>query len=385
MTQTAAPYQLVKISDEIYAISRRTGGSSQAALVRISELLRDQPEDLVGVNLAQAYPPDVLLPDRPGAHDELYTRAITAARDVLVFLPVALTWLFLSKAFVKPIPAGKTFLDVWGHDLTITAVIVSLVILLVILVTAGLHTWEGFTLARASRADLRARLSRAFIAASLELDADARRRQPVPVADVRELGRYLAVSVGGLQNELKRSTDRLKATLDTGPASRFAQSLQVWSDAAQRFSAIAPALTAPAELLQDFVEIRKELAEENVRLMKTIGALITQVQHASAAMGQESQEHHAVAENVYRLSVAMGQSMEEFIRRSEAIHRSNDMLYDRILQLVGEFEGTPDGDSGRTEIPASPSSPQPPPQQRRSPGGAERIDPFWMDLHEEQR
>ena len=164
--------ELERISDQIWSLAAETGDESKASLERLSDLLRDQPADLVGVDLVQVYAPEVLLPDRPAARDELITRIVIGARDVLVFLPVALTWIFLSRAFSKPVPDGQTFLQAWGHDLTVTAVIVSVAITLVILVTAGLHAWEGYAERRASRASLRERLGRQLVAASIELAAD---------------------------------------------------------------------------------------------------------------------------------------------------------------------------------------------------------------------
>ena len=176
------------------------------------------------------------------------------------------------------------------------------------------------------------------------------------------------MAVGHLQHQLTRTTERLKTTLDTGPSSRFAASLEAWNAAAEEFSRVAPTLKAPDELLQEFVEMRQELTEENARLIKTIGALIAQVQHATTAMGQESQQHHAVADQVSFLSRQMGQSMERFINDAQEILRANDILIDRMLRQVGAFEPLPErGD----DLGTNGSTPR-----QRTPGTDDWIDPF---------
>src|SRR5689334_600512 len=129
MAQTApraVSRALMNSSDEIFRIAQQADPESTGVLSRLSRLLRDEPAGFVGVELARFYPPEVLLPDRLDPAQERIARILVAARDGLVFLPVAITWLFLSRAFAKEIPQGQTFLSTWGTELTITAVFVSL-------------------------------------------------------------------------------------------------------------------------------------------------------------------------------------------------------------------------------------------------------------------
>ncbi|MGW4942350.1 hypothetical protein ACWEOZ_12280 [Actinoplanes sp. NPDC004185] len=343
--------RLQACSSRIAKLARHADRDSGQVLTDLSTLLRMEPAGLVGVDLAQFYPPDTLLPDLELPNQKLITRLLVGLRDGLVFLPVAVTWVFLSRAFGKEIPEGQTFLAAWGPELTTTAIVVSVAVFLVIVATVGLHVWDWWIDRECSRADLREQLRQELAAASVALAEDARHLQPVPAADIQRLGYFLGTSVEALQAELRRTGEQLKAALDTGPASRFAEALAGWSKAADQFSTIAPTLVAPAEMLEDFVRIRKELTEENLRMMERLGALVAQVQDSTAALGQESQAHHGVAGRVLEMTRQMGHAMEDFVEQSMLINQASDRVYDMLQRQVGAFGPVP-----MAESPAQPPS-----------------------------
>ncbi|WP_433824584.1 hypothetical protein ACQP2E_20800 [Actinoplanes sp. CA-015351] len=369
---------LKESSNEIVYVAEQAGYETQQVLLRLSRLLIEKPAGFVGVDLARTYPPETLLPDRVNRQAELISRVLAGFRDALVFLPVAITWWFLATSFGDPIPADRTFLDIWGKDLAVTAAIVCGAIVVVILVTLGLHAWDDVVERRTSQAALRDRLGRALVAATLALADDAIEIQPVPAADIQRLGYYLSTAISGLEEELRRTGEELKNSLDTGPASRFAQALEGWSAAASNFSAIAPSLMAPAAMLQDFVQIRKDLTEENLRLMNVMRSLVLQVQQATESLSTEAQAHHGVANRVLDLSREVGRTLDSFGEQARSIIEFSDRVYDVLREQAGFSSPQVPPQVPPQRPPGFPSAPgYPPPRSAPPPFPPDQRDPYY--------
>jgi hypothetical protein len=351
MAQTAAPQTSVRLTSCSVEIGRiadlADDADSSGVLNRLSHLVQTEPARLYGLELTRYYPPETLLPDRPDERRQQIIRIMATARDSLVFLPVVLTWIFLSRAFGKPVPEGRSFLEVWTVELTMTAIAVSAAVLLVIAMTIGLHIGEARAEQRASRAALRDRLARVLAKTSLSLTEEARHLAPVPAEDIQRLGYVMGNSIAELKDQLIRTGDQLRMSLDTGPGSKLAEALEGWSSAAHEFSAIAPTLAAPAQTLDHFVRIRQSLTDENLRMMNALGALVTQMQHSTTTIGEEAQAHHGVAGRVYELTVEVGHVLDEFVEQARLLRQATDQVYDMLVHHVGAFAPPPAAAAGQ--------------------------------------
>lgn len=314
VTDPPSASDLLTSDDRLLRISERFGGYATEALKRASGtdatgplLLRRLADDLhpasgrrlAGVDLVTAYPAEALLPEpAPSRLLELLLFWARLLRDVLVFVPILVTWLKLHEALSAYGKAGSesSFLLGWqagsfrpGHiargvqdfdPLSKTAWWVVLLVAAVILFAIAVNACEN----RLDRP--RHEAERAQITQDLALASHLLTEAPgdqVSYRDLRALIQRMESSIGGLIGRLAGTAEEIRAALDTGGGRRIEEAIQVWIDKSAALERALASMQAPAETLEAFRVLQDDIAAGQRELRGELSALVSQVRQATLA------------------------------------------------------------------------------------------------------
>ncbi|RFS82253.1 hypothetical protein D0T12_28890 [Actinomadura spongiicola] len=254
---------------------------------------------LAGVDLVTAYPADALLPEpAPSRALELVLFWARLLRDVLVFVPILITWLKLHEALSAYGKAGSesSFLLGWQagsfrrdhirqgvqdfDPLSTTAWWVVVTVTVVIVFAIAVNACEN-RLDRPRFEDERVRITQ-DLALATHLLAGTPDDQ-MSYRDVRGLVRRLETSVGGLVDRLASTAEEIRAALETSTGKRIEEAVQAWIDKSAALERALEAMRAPAETLEAFRALQDDIAAGQRELRTELAALVTQVERAALA------------------------------------------------------------------------------------------------------
>jgi hypothetical protein len=336
-------YALGAAADALAADARRLPVDSpgRTVLSWIAEDAKAGGRALTGVDLLQAYPPEVLVPDAEPPHTRL-TAVLSAGRDVAVFLPIALTWLSLWTAFddFEEAPAGTTFLDVWTSGFGGVAVLlVVLLITAVIGTTMWLQRLEWAAGQEASRHGLRQRIAGHLVILTMELSRYAvLEAATVPARQLVGIARDITAGTAQLSRTMQSSTDRLEKIFEPGPEGRFVTALDKWSHSARELSEMGRSLTVPHQLLRDFAKMREELRADEEATRKSLTRLLVELRSAAGSSQEANRVHATVADEVSETTRRIGEAMLLFVDTSQRLYSYMDAL-ERVLAVLETGRG----------------------------------------------
>jgi methyl-accepting chemotaxis protein len=280
--------------------SRGADGSGPALLRRLADDLDPaRGRALAGVDLVTAYPAEALLPDpAPSRFLELVLFWARLLRDVLVFVPILVTWLRLQEALSAYGKAGSesSFLLGWQagsfrpdhvergiHDfdpLSVTARWVVIALAVVIVFAIVVNACEN----RLDRPRYEA--ERNQITQDLALASHLLGRTPddqLSYRDVRTLVGRMESSVGGLIGRLASTADEIRATLDDGTGKRIERAVQAWIDKSAVLERALAEIRAPADTMEEFRKLQDDIAAGHRELRAELAELVTRVERATLA------------------------------------------------------------------------------------------------------
>jgi len=343
--------------DRLKAVGAAIGGlasqnHSDSTLRNLANELASDGSALIGTDLITAFPPTVLLPDTT-VRGYKGVRLLELFRDLLVFLPVLVTWWELRlalEAYATSIEVAAShhtsavsFLLGWqrGFDhqtlpLSQTALIVVVIIAFIIGCTAVAHFWRDQVDAVNSRASDRDQLAGLLTEGTLLLTKIS---QPGTSSfnrtDVRRMVQGFYDTTGRLTSALQETAQHIEGTgkqiedaLRTGPGSRLAKALDDWSAAAVALRDLGHSLTAPTEVLAKLAELQRLVDVSSLRMESGIQGLIGQLGEYTQAAGEEAAAHIRMANNV---SVATHQVRAALDTLGERL--------ERLSVLVAELRG----------------------------------------------
>lgn len=313
--------------DQLKAVGAAVGrlasqNHSDSALRKLASELASDGSALIGTDLITAFPPVVLLPDAT-VHGYKGVRLLELFRDLLVFLPVLVTWWELRlalEAYAKSVavaasqhtPAISFFLG-WqrGFDnqtlpLSQTALIVVVIIAFIIGCTAVAHFWRNQIDTSNSRASQRDQLGGLLVEGTLLLTKIS---QPGTSSfnrtDIRRMMQGFYDTTGQLTSALQETAQHIEGTgkqieeaLRTGPGSRLAKALDDWSAAAMALRDLGRSLTAPTEVLAKLAELQRLVDVSSLRMENGIQGLIGELGEYTQAAGEEAAAHIRMANDV---------------------------------------------------------------------------------------
>jgi methyl-accepting chemotaxis protein len=293
-----------------------------------TSLENDDVYSLAGMNLIAAFPPEVVLADV----DHLgYSgvRRLELVRDLLVFLPVLVTWWQLRSALeaynrsvtqaAQQHTTAVNFLLGWqrgfNHQtwpLSTSAVIVVAIIASVIGATAMAHYWRNQIEKANSRAGQRVELAGLLAEGTVLL---SRIRRPATGTftrdDIQDMVKGFYESSDQLTKTLRDTGTQIQDALQSGPVSRLETALTEWSTAAAALSGLAESLTVPAEILAKMSELERRLAESNRQLTADIAHLVSQLTaDIGRLVGQLTDGMGQQTEGISRLITQLGEHID---------------------------------------------------------------------------
>ncbi|WP_067795305.1 hypothetical protein [Actinomadura formosensis] len=314
VTDPPSAPDLLTSDDRLLRISERFGGYAAEALKRARGtdatgplLLRRLADDLhpasgkplAGVDLVTAYPAEALLPEpAPSRLLELLLFWARLLRDVLVFVPILVTWLKLHEALSAYGRAGSesSFLLGWQagsfrpdhiargvqdfDPLSKTAWWVVLLVAAVIAFAIAVNACEN----RLDRSRYEA--ERAQITQDLALASHLLTEAPgdqVSYRDLRALIQRMEAGIGGLIGRLAGTAEEIRAALDTGTGRRIEEAIQVWIDKSEALERALASMQAPAETLEAFRALQDDIAAGQRELRGELNTLVSQVRQATLA------------------------------------------------------------------------------------------------------
>lgn len=320
------------------------GSAGERALRDLAARLTQNPQDLVGADLAAKYPPTTMLPG--DAEPRGWVHIVELCRDTLVFLPVVYTWWKLSEALREydTSRSSDPFLLAWqsGFDgrvqpLSASATLVSMVVLAIVALTVVAHFGRARLETRA--ADRRQRLAVCLADAGLLLDHRPVSGPGVAKDDLLALGSRIGASTAALQKSLGALGTDLAKAVDTGPGSRLHQMFEQWTAAARELREFGNGIKSTQVVVGELRETQtaltamaQRLGAETERLVKALAAERT----------QSSQEGHAnrdMATEVGASSRLLTDAMRGLTERAEQFQE----LVLRLAYIIENLEGNDGG------------------------------------------
>lgn len=332
---------------ELAKLARKSpSATGRAVLARVAADAREGGRALIGVDLIRVYPPHLLVPDAPLP----WQRAmgwLAVARDVLVFAPIALTWLSLGSALAK-YDSGTNFLRLWADDYGSAAVVGVVVLIgLVIAITVALHALRLRAQRTGSRAQLRRSVGEQLTLITFELSATASTRAAaVPSGQLVRAAAEITVATSHLTRVLGEATDRLAQIFDPGPEAGFTKALLGWTASATALEEMGKSLTVPHQLVRDFAKMRESLSKDEAATRSSLGELLTELNEATETSRVSDQAHVRVAEVVLEGTRQVREAMERFVERTELL----DMYMKAMTQTLDRL------DQGWADAPPSTNS-----------------------------
>jgi hypothetical protein len=335
------------VAERLAALADRAApGPGQDALVHLAQVLAARPGDLAGVDLVQAYPPEVLLPDhrRETPRWQRILRGTEIFRDVLVFVPVAVTWWQLRSALeaYQTAGGGESFLLGWqrGFGGAVTplgesARVVALAVLFVIGLTLGVHAAHRVP-SSLSRQNEREELGGLLAVATLLTSAGSA-GPPVTAKDLSRLAPRLGTASTALASALEKTTRQITEAVDSGPGSRLHEAIVEWTATARELRRTTEALATPAEAVKTLEELQKSMHADSRGLQERIGVLVGQLEAATQKSEAEAQSHREIAQEVARSAERLGETLEVFRERTESLSE----LVERLRYALDRLDSPP--------------------------------------------
>jgi hypothetical protein len=359
--RTGPGSELDGIAGRIRALAHRarTDGSDTRVLDRVVADLERGGATLAGTDLVTAYPPDVLLPDARSKDRGSLEGWLGVARDVLVFAPIALTWWRLRAALAAydATRSEDPFLLGWARGFpqgsppeptTVTlgtsALHVTLLILVVVVLTLVLHALQRSRERRLSREAERGRLANELALATFLLATPARPAgKPLDSRSAERLAAQLNAGTQQLESALRRTSEEITAVLETGPGSRIQSALDGWTKTVDELTRLIRGLTPPNRLAQDLVRIREQTAEDEAKLRAAIETLAGDLRRAQEATGQEIHRHDLAVAAVRELARSLGETLLVFTERTENLVDSTRSIWQLVDRLDSRAGPLPSG------------------------------------------
>ncbi len=350
---TIGPETLRVIGDRLAETAQRelqTSGEEHRtgplALGMLADAMRAGGLGLAGVDLLAVYPPEALLPDRRAPALEFALTALRIIRDVLIFVPVFLTWLKLQEALTAYGKAKSTesFLLGWqagtfdgGHTtftpLSDAAMTVALLVLLVMLVAATVHVCEGYLTAATSNERTRGQLAQDLALATLLIPPtpeDAR----ISIRQVAGLLPALKAGTAELAGSIDRMSDEIRAALEGGPGQRIAEALDTWVEKSAAMEHALNAIQIPATTLNEFKELHEQIKDDQRRLQSELNRLVDRI--------------HSVAQNDQDMLEGLAGSLQRFNAGVQDLSEATAHLRD-FVDTTRQFVMQIRGGNGRAE------------------------------------
>ncbi|POM27807.1 hypothetical protein BTM25_22290 [Actinomadura rubteroloni] len=291
------------------------------------------------IDLAAAYPAEALLPEPPPSRGlERLVGWTRTLRDVLVFVPILITWWMLHEALGAYGDAGSqaSFLLGWQAGsfdpdhirrgvqdftpLSQTAWWVVLAVLVMIAVAVAVNAGEN----RLERPRYEA--ERAQIAQDLALAGHLITGNADIDVSYRELRAYVQAmesSVGALVDRLAGTAEEVRAALESTGGKRIEEAIQRWIDKASVLEDSLTALRVPAETIDAFRSLQADIAAGQRELRAELAALLKAVEDATLATADHADvtRHYqeagskAMADTALRLSDAV-RDLGDFVGES---------------------------------------------------------------------
>ncbi|KKD06689.1 hypothetical protein [Streptomyces sp. WM6386] len=328
----------------------RADGTDTSVLDLVADDLDTGGVTLAGADLVVAYPPQVLLPDAQPKRWPSVEGWLGVLRDVLVFAPIALTWWRLRDALdaYDDQKSSDPFLLGWARGFpkgnpaeptTVTlgtsAVHVTLLIVLVVALTIGLHVLQNIREKQLSREEERARLATELARATFLLAAPAARPagKPLDNGSADRLAAQLLASTVNLESALRRTSEEIVTVLETGPGSRIQTALDGWTQSVDELTGLVRSLLPPNELARELIRVRELTVREGEQLRSTLDAFVTDLRRAQEATGQEIHRHDLAVAAVRELAQRLGDSLLVFTQRADNLVDSTHSMWQLVDQL----------------------------------------------------
>ncbi|NNN37601.1 hypothetical protein HLK59_46235 [Streptomyces sp. S3(2020)] len=345
----------------------RADGTDTSVLDLLADDLDTGGVTLAGADLVVAYPPEVLLPDARPKRWPAVEGWLGVLRDVLVFVPIALTWWRLQDALDAYDDQKSTdpFLLGWARGFpkgdpaeptTVTlgtsAVHVTLLVVLVVALTIGLHVLQTIREKQLSREEDRGRLATDLALATFLLAAPAARPagRPLDNGSADRLAAQLLASTVNLESALRRTSEEIVTVLETGPGSRIQTALDGWTQSVDELTGLVRSLLPPNELARELIRVRELTAREGEQLRSTLDALVTDLRRVQETTGQEIHRHDLAVAAVRELAQRLGDSLLVFTQRADNLvdsTRSMWQIVDRLELLNGHRRNADPPHGGR--------------------------------------
>lgn len=331
---------LNSVAVEVAALAGN-GDPDRAALALLADELHNGGGRLAGVDLLSAYPPSLLLPDKPRRRHG-FAEVVAVVRDLMIFAPVAITWFVLRKAVSAWNSSGssESLLKYWqSHPESVVPLSQSALYVIVALVAVGVLTVMVAILDRSGEEKLiaeRQRLATALAVGTLALAAPTSSTS-VSARDLSRLADKIYVSTEGLG----RTMTRIAASLDTGPTGGLGAALDRWNTSAasltNSLTKLGANIEAPTKLIEEFINFRKAVEEDEARLRSALGVLIKQLDDMAQLSSAETLAHGRVADSVRDATRQLATALDTFTDRTEFLER---LIYQvRQLLMVLEMDG----------------------------------------------
>jgi hypothetical protein len=329
------------VADEIRKVSRRVargyGGQAIPTLEMLAADLEGSDHRLLGTDLLAAFPPEAVIPDADSRLHGGGVRALQLARDVLVFVPVLVTWWqlrFALEAYNAAVAAAQaqhqattSFLLGWirGFDgktwsLASSALLVAVVIALIIGMTVVAESWQALQGQRESHEADRAWLASLLVQGTLLL---TQVRRPAAGTftrvDIQSMVEAFYQNSARLSVELTKTRDQIAEVLATGPAAQFTKAIEDWRRSASALEALGQSLTVPSEILGRLQEIQRDFSQSGQQLADNLRNLVRQLGDQTLAAGQEAAAHTQLARDVSGATREVGQAFDTFTARLEQL------------------------------------------------------------------
>ncbi|MYQ48865.1 hypothetical protein GTW40_28195 [Streptomyces sp. SID4985] len=346
---TAAVLRAAARLDELAARGPSAQGSQ--LLHRIAAEAKAGGSSLAGIDLVRAYPPELLMPDQPAGRGAVEA-VLGGVRDAAVFVPIAVTWFSLWKAFedFEDSPKGTNFLRLWISGLGGTAVLAVIALIVVVVVlTAVLQRREWTAERHGSREWERQEVAGQLMLINLELSTStAAQAATLPAAKLVRAARDISAAAVTLAATMKGSTERLAKIFEPGPESSFTTALDRWTASAGELREMGRSLTVPHDLIRRFTALRAELAAEEQAARAALKELLTELGEASQSSRDADVAHTRVAASVVEGTRQVALGMELFVDHSERLYEYMDVLARVLAVLDGGRMPTPSVASGMT-------------------------------------
>jgi cell division septum initiation protein DivIVA len=349
---------------------RAPGGGKPAGEPALKELAdrlvsKEHAADLLSVNLAQAYAPEVMLPEDTGRlHWAL--NVIEIVRDVLIFGPVIYTWFQLSRALraYSGYQGKDPFLLAWQQGfngrtqpLSDAALVVAGLVFAIVVLTLVSHLVRTYTETRVTRRQQE--LAVLLAKATLQLRLQGVSGAQVTREEVASMSDAIIRAALTMRESVEKTGRDIIAAVNTSPGGQLQDMFQRWTAAANELTTLGKQLqgtgavvaqlrdtqTELARMTKTFVtesgQLREKIAAETNQFTAKIGAetrqlLIALHEERTATMHAS----HAQVELANKVDASAGMLAESLRELSERAVDFNKM----VIELAAIIEDLRGGD-----------------------------------------